>query len=51
MLMFARSLFSNPNKKMVKLPLLPGEFLDVKGYKITVLESGEFGDVVQVDKI
>lgn len=42
---------SNPNKKMVKLPLLPGEFLDVKGYKITVLESGEFGDVVQVDKI
>jgi hypothetical protein len=42
---------SNPNKQFVKLPLLPGEFLDVKGYKITVLESGEFGDVVQVDKI
>lgn len=42
---------SNPNKSFVKLPLLPGEFLDVKGYKITVLESGEFGDVVQVDKI
>lgn len=42
---------ANPNKKMVKLPLLLGEFLDVKGYKITVLESGEFGDLVQVDKI
>ena len=42
---------SNPNKSFVKLPLLPGEFLDVNGYKITVLESGEFGDVVQVDPI
>jgi hypothetical protein len=40
---------SNPNKSFVKLPLLPGEFLDVNGYKITVLESGEFGDVVQVE--
>ena len=40
---------SNPNKSFVKLPLLPGEFLDVNGYKITVIESGEFGDVVQVD--
>jgi hypothetical protein len=42
---------SNPNKSFVKLPLLPGEFLDVNGYKITVLESGEFGDVVQVEPI
>jgi hypothetical protein len=42
---------SNPNKSFVKLPLLPGEFLDVNGYKITVIESGEFGDVVQVDLI
>ena len=42
---------SNPNKSFVKLPLLPGEFLDVNGYKITVIESGEFGDVVQVDPI
>lgn len=42
---------SNPNKSFVKLPLLPGEFLDVNGYKITVLESGDFGDVVQVDPI
>ena len=42
---------SNPNKSFVKLPLLTGEFLDVNGYKITVLESGEFGDVVQVDPI
>jgi hypothetical protein len=40
---------SNPNKSFVKLPLLPGEFLDVNGYKITVLESGEFGDVIQVE--
>jgi hypothetical protein len=40
---------SNPNKSFVKLPLLPGEFLDVNGFKITVLESGEFGDVVQVE--
>jgi hypothetical protein len=42
---------SNPKKSLAKLPLLPGEFLDVNGYKITVLESGEFGDVVQVDQI
>lgn len=42
---------SNPNKSFVKLPLLPGEFLEVNGYKITVLESGEFGDLVQVDPI
>jgi hypothetical protein len=40
---------SNPKKSLAKLPLLPGEFLDVKGYKITVLESGEFGDVIQVE--
>jgi hypothetical protein len=42
---------SNPKKSFAKMPLLPGEFLDVKGYKITVLESGEFGDLVQVDPI
>jgi hypothetical protein len=40
---------SNPNKSFVKMPFLPGEFLDVKGYKITILESGEFGDVIQVE--
>jgi hypothetical protein len=42
---------SNPKKSFAKLPLLPGEFLEVKGFKITVLESGEFGDLVQVDPI
>jgi hypothetical protein len=42
---------SNPNKSFVKLPLLPGEFLEVNAYKITVSESGEFGDLVQVDPI
>ena len=26
-----------------------GISLDVNGYKITVLESGEFGDLVQVE--
>jgi hypothetical protein len=40
---------SNPKKSYTKMPLLTGEFLDVNGYKITVLESGEFGDVVQVE--
>jgi hypothetical protein len=40
---------SNPKKGYIKMPLLPGEFRDVKGYKITVLESGEFGDVIQVE--
>jgi hypothetical protein len=40
---------SNPNKSFVKLPFLPGEFLEVNGHKITVLESGEFGDVIQVE--
>jgi hypothetical protein len=40
---------SNPKKGYIKMPLLPGEFRDVKGYKITVLESGEFGDLVQVE--
>jgi hypothetical protein len=42
---------SNPKKGYIKIPLSPGDFLNVKGYKITVLESGEFGDLVQVDPI
>jgi hypothetical protein len=40
---------SNPKKGYIKMPLLPGDFRDVNGYKITVLESGEFGDVVKVE--
>ena len=27
-----------------------GEFISVWGYKVTVIESGEFGDVVKVEK-
>ncbi|MEY5030733.1 MAG: hypothetical protein RLZZ334_680, partial [Actinomycetota bacterium] len=32
-------------------PLKNGESLTVWGYKITVVESGTFGDVVKVEKI
>jgi hypothetical protein len=31
-------------------PLKSGESLSIWGYKITVVESGDFGDVVKVEK-
>jgi len=36
---------------MASYPLKQGEFTILRGYKITIVESGTFGDVVKVEKV
>ena len=41
----------DPKTKYTKGPYLQGDSIEIKGFKITILESGEFGDVVQVEPV
>jgi hypothetical protein len=36
---------------MASYPLKQGEFTISNGYKISIVESGTFGDVVKVEKV
>jgi len=45
------SAIPEPSFKLAGATLKPGEFVETMGYRITVIESGSFGDVVKVERI
>jgi hypothetical protein len=45
------SIYNVPSFVLADAPLKLNEFITSNGYKISVVESGNFGDVVKVEKV